>query len=99
VAQVALGEIVSRLGFMQLARSWLFSGLMAYPAIRRRDIYCHRRSMIRNHALTFAAFMLRTNLGLFFAGGVKFENFYPVVTRLCWMPNRLLKRVAKMAIC
>ena len=90
MAQFAFGGIVSQAGFSLLALGWLFTGLMAYLAIRRRDIHGHRRWMIRNYALTFAAVTLRTYLGLFFAAGVKFEDFYPAVSWLCWVPNLVL---------
>lgn len=90
MAQFAYGGLVSRAGFALLALAWLTTGLMAYLTIRRRDILGHRRWMIRNYALTFAAVTLRIYLGLFFAAGVKFEDFYPLVAWLCWAPNLLL---------
>lgn len=90
MAQFAYGGVVSRAGFTLLALGWLATGVMAYLAIRRRDVLNHRRWMIRNYALTFAAVTLRIYLGLFFAAGVKFEDFYPLVAWLCWVPNLLL---------
>ena len=90
MAQFAYGGLVARTGFTLLALGWLATGLMAYLAIRRRDVTNHRRWMIRNYALTFAAVTLRIYLGLFFAAGVRFEDFYPLVAWLCWVPNLLV---------
>ncbi len=90
MAQFAFGGFVSRAGFSLLALSWLFTGLMAYLAIRRHDIKNHRSWMVRNFSLTLAAVTLRIYLGLFFAVGMKFEDFYPLLSWLCWVPNFLL---------
>ena len=46
--------------------------------------------MIRNYALTFAGVTIRIYLGLFFASGLKFEEFYPSLAWLCWVPNLIL---------
>ena len=86
----SFGGIVSNTGFAFLALSWLFSGLMAFLAIRRRDILNHRKWMIRNYSLTFAAVTLRIYVGISFATGLEFEEFYPVIAWLCWVPNILL---------
>jgi uncharacterized membrane protein len=83
----AFGGIVSRLGFGCLALAWLFTGLRAYLAIRRRDVASHRRWMVRNFALTFAAVTLRLYLPSSIALGVAFETAYPVIAWLCWLPN------------
>ena len=89
MAQFAFGGIVSRLGFSLLAIAWLTTGLLAYLAIRRGDVDTHRRWMIVNFSLTFAAVTLRIYLGIFFALGMRFEEFYPIVSWLCWVPNLL----------
>ena len=90
MAQFAFGGWAARSGFTLLALSWLFTGFMAYRAIRRRDIQNHRRWMLRNFALTFAAVTLRIYLGLSVAAGFQFEQAYPVIAWLCWIPNLLL---------
>jgi uncharacterized membrane protein len=87
MAQFSFGGFVSRAGFTLLALAWLFTGFMAYSAIRRRDIHSHRRWMVRNFSLTLAAVTLRMYLGLAAAAGVRFEDFYPLVAWLCWAPN------------
>jgi len=85
----AAGGRGSRLGFACLALAWLFTGLRAYRAIRARDVAVHRRWMIRNFALTFAAVTLRLWLPASLASGIPFEVAYPVVAWLCWVPNVL----------
>ena len=90
MAQFAFGGWVARSGFTALALCWLFTGFMAYWAIRRGDIQNHRRWMRRNFALTFAAVTLRIYLGLSVAAGIQFEQAYPVIAWLCWVPNLLL---------
>lgn len=83
----AAGGPVSRLGFACLALAWLFTGFRAYRAIRAGDVASHRRWMVRNFALTFAAVTLRLWLPAFVASGIPFEMAYPGVAWLCWVPN------------
>ena len=90
MAQFAFGGLVSKVGFLALALLWLFTGSMAFYTILHKDIAAHRRWMVRNFALTFAAVTLRIYLGLFFALGVAFEEFYPLLAWLSWVPNILL---------
>jgi uncharacterized membrane protein len=85
----AAGGPGSRLGFACLAVAWLFTGFRAYQAIRGGDVPGHRRWMIRNFALTFAAVTLRLWLPASIASGIPFEVAYPVVAWLCWVPNLL----------
>jgi len=47
------------IAFVLLALAWLHTGWQAYVTIRRRDVEAHRRWMIRNFALTYAAVTLR----------------------------------------
>ena len=83
----AFGGLPARLGFACLALAWLYSGYRAYRAIRSRDVMSHRRWMVRNFALTFAAVTLRLYLPTSIASGVAFEAAYPVIAWLCWVPN------------
>jgi uncharacterized membrane protein len=86
----AYGGLPSRLGFGSLALAWLYTGLRAYLAIRIRDIAAHRRWMIRNFALSFAAVMLRLYIPASVASGIEFSAAYPVIAWLCWVPNLLV---------
>ncbi len=63
--------------------------MRAYAAIRARDIELHRRWMVRNFALTFAAVTLRLWLPASVVSGIPFEAAYPVIAWLCWVPNLL----------
>ncbi len=83
----AFGGPVARLGFACLALLWLFSGFRAYQAIRSGDVVSHRRWMVRNFAMTFAAVTLRLYLPGSTASGASFEIAYPVIAWLCWVPN------------
>jgi uncharacterized membrane protein len=86
----AFGGAVSQLGFAALAVGWLYTGLRAYLAIRARDVVAHRRWMVRNFALAFAAVTLRLWLPAAVALGVPFEVAYPAVAWLCWVPNLIV---------
>lgn len=85
----AYGGLMARSGFAVLALLWLYTGWQAYAAIRRRDYAMHRRWMIRNFALTFAAVTLRLWLPLFVVLGIPFELGYPLVAWICWAFNAL----------
>jgi uncharacterized membrane protein len=87
IAFFAHGGAVAKAGFAGLALAWLYTGLRAYLAIRSRDIASHRRWMVRNFALTFAAVMLRIWVPLSFVAGLEFEAAYRAIAWLCWVPN------------
>ena len=87
VSVQAYGGLASRLGFGCLALAWLYTGLRAYRAIRARDVDSHRRWMVRNFALTFAAVTLRLWVPASAVAGVPIELAYPVIAWLCWVPN------------
>ena len=89
MAAHASGGAWARLGFGSLAVAWLVTGVLAYRAARRRSFAMHRRWMVRNFALTFAAVTLRLYLPASFAADIAFENAYPVIAWLCWVPNLL----------
>jgi uncharacterized membrane protein len=86
----AFGGLPSRLGFGLLAAGWLATGLLAYRAIRSRDVAAHRRWMVRNFSLTFAAVTLRLYLPAAMVSGMPFELAYPAIAWLCWVPNLVL---------
>ena len=87
MASHAFGGLVARAGFTCLAILWLYTGLRAYLAIRAGDVAAHRRWMIRNFSLTFAAVTLRLWLPAATLLGISFEVAYPAISWLCWMPN------------
>jgi uncharacterized membrane protein len=90
LARHSFGGLVSHLGFGLLAVLWLFTGTMAVLAAKARRFAAHRTWMVRNFALTLAAVTLRLYLPLGFLSGSRFEDFYPAVAWLCWVPNLLV---------
>ncbi len=90
LAPQAAGGLVAKTGFFLLAILWWFSALQAYLSVRRGDISEHRAWMLRNFALTFAAVTLRIQLGTLTASGVPFDEAYPIVAWLSWVPNLVL---------
>jgi uncharacterized membrane protein len=89
MARYAFGGLAARLGFGCLALAWLYTGFRACQAIRAGNVVSHRRWVVRNFALTFAAVTLRLWLPASVVSGVPFELAYPVVAWLCWVPNFL----------
>jgi uncharacterized membrane protein len=94
VALHAFGGTVARAGFACLALAWLYTGLRAYVAIRARDVVSHRRWMVRNFALAFAAVTLRLWLPAAVVAGASFEIAYAAIAWLCWVPNLLVAELA-----
>jgi uncharacterized membrane protein len=90
MARFAFGGTIAQIGFALLAVVWLYTGLRAYLFIRKGDIDNHRRWMIRNYALTFAAVTLRLYMPLSFLMGIEFETAYRAVAWLCWIPNLIV---------
>lgn len=83
----AFGGGVAQFGFGTLALLWLYTGLRAYLAARRGAIDAHRKWMVRNFSLTFAAVTLRLYLPAAIVAGAEFTLAYAVVAWLCWVPN------------
>ena len=90
MAWLAYGGLVARVGFAILAVLWLYTGAMAYRAIRAKEIQEHQRWMIRNYALTFAAVTLRLWQVVFAVAGLDFLIAYRTVAWLSWVPNMLI---------
>lgn len=86
----AFGGLPGKLGFAALALAWLYTGARAYAAARARDFTAHRRWMIRNFALSFAAVTLRLYLPPVFIFQLPFESAYAVIAWACWLPNLLV---------
>jgi uncharacterized membrane protein len=100
------GGLVGAVGITLLSIIWLWTGFMAYRAIRAGRVQEHREWMIRNFALTFGAVTLRLWLGVLIAalsgsletsfGGdfdLMFTEAYRVVMWLAWVPNLILGEV------
>ena len=87
MALVAYGGLSSRIGFGMGAVLWLYTAGRALVAIQKRDFAAHEAWAKRCFALTFAAVNLRVYLGLFFAFGFNFNDFYPALGWISWVPN------------
>lgn len=75
------------IAFICLALAWLYTGWQAYVTIRRRDVMAHRRWMIRNFALTYAAVTLRIEMPILVVAGMDPILALNVVGWTCWIPN------------
>jgi uncharacterized membrane protein len=87
LALVSQGGLVAHLGFGLLAVLWVTTVAIAFQRIRAGRELEHRRWMIRNFSLTFAAVMLRLYVPVSVAAGIPFTVAYPVIAWLCWVPN------------
>ena len=87
LAQIAQGGLVAHIGFGALAAVWISTAALAYRSIRAGRRAEHRKWMIRNYALTFAAVTLRIYLPASVALGAPFALTYPAISWLCWVPN------------
>ncbi|HEX7038341.1 MAG TPA: DUF2306 domain-containing protein [Pseudomonadales bacterium] len=91
LAMISHGGPPTHVAFMLLSVIWLYSGAQAYRAIRAGNVSEHRRWMIRNFALTFAAVTLRIQLGVFVGAlGWTFDEAYLTVAWFSWVPNLLV---------
>lgn len=90
LAFTSQGGAVAHAGFLGLAIAWMATGAMAYGQVRAGDYQGHRRWMVRNFALTFAAVMLRIYLPVAVIKGLPYDASYAVIAWGCWVPNLLL---------
>ena len=86
----SFGGLAGHYGFALLAIAWVSATLIAYNCIRQRNITAHQRWMIRSYALTLAALSLRIYLPAFLIAGAPFEEAYPLIAWLCWVPNLIV---------
>jgi hypothetical protein len=86
----ASGGLVGRFGFGLLAVCWLVSTSLALKYILQRNVQRHQCWMIRSYALTLGAVTLRVYLPLFLMLGLPFEQAYPAIAWLAWVPNLII---------
>ncbi len=84
------GSLAGHYGFALLAICWVSATIIAFNCIRKRNISAHQRWMIRSYALTFAALTLRIYIPVFLITGAPFEEAYPLIAWLCWVPNLII---------
>ncbi len=91
IALFTTAGMLALTGFFTLGVLWLVITLIAFNHIRNGNVRQHKRWMIRSAALTFAGVTLRIWLPVFFIfTRFEFEQFYPAVAWLCWVPNILI---------
>jgi uncharacterized membrane protein len=91
LATRSMGGAPAHVGFGLLGALWVFTAVLAYQRIKVYDIADHRRWMIRSYSLAFAAVTLRIYLPLATAAlRVPFDDAYPVIAWLCWVPNLIV---------
>ncbi|MEM9934428.1 MAG: DUF2306 domain-containing protein, partial [Bacteroidota bacterium] len=91
LAFFAFGGIGTKMGFGLLAIFWFTSTLLAFLAVRRKQISSHKEWMIRSYALSLAAVSLRIYMPIMQAGfRWDFEYSYSWVAWICWIPNILV---------
>ncbi len=78
---------VAQWGFGMLAVAWFVTTYYAYRTAREKNFVRHREWMIRSFAVTLAvvAFRLLPNPEAY-----TMDQWYPVKTWLCWVPNLIL---------
>ncbi|MCR8845094.1 DUF2306 domain-containing protein [Paenibacillus sp. SC116] len=89
LAVYATGGWIAQMGFGVLAVLWLYT---AYYGVREGiegNYREHRKWMLRNYALTFAAVTLRLMilLSVSLFGGENFLVYYVIISWMCWVPN------------
>lgn len=77
-------------GFLVLGVLWFITTSRAFTTARRRDLTAHRMWATYSSALAYAGVMLRLYLGVSGAAGVEFDDGYPAIAWLCWLPNLIL---------
>jgi len=90
IALFASGGFWPSLGFGFLAIIWFSTTLMAYFAIRNKQVLRHQILMVYSYAACFAAVTLRIWLPLLILSIGDFKIAYTIVAWWCWVPNMLV---------
>lgn len=84
------GGLVAHWGFGSLAVCWLTATGLAYQKIRAGQFRLHQDWMIRSYALTLGALTLRLYLPMAQLAGITFDDAYPAIAWLSWVPNLII---------
>ena len=90
LAPSSTGGPPAHFGFAFLGVLWVTTAVVAYVRVRGRDYQAHREWMIRSYSLCLAAVMLRLYLPAAQMMGFRFEDAYPVIAWICWVPNLVI---------
>lgn len=90
MAFYANGGVTSRIAFVILALSWLFTTAMGWRKVLRREFQAHREWMIRSYALTLSAITLRAwKYSIVFFFEPPPMDVYRLVAWLGFIPNMI----------
>lgn len=84
------GGVTTQWGFGLMAVVWVGAAALAFVRIRTGDVDGHEAWMMRSYAVCLGAVTLRVYLGTSAAMGIPFDQAYPVISWLCWVPNLLV---------
>lgn len=87
LAQTAEGGLIARSGFSLLALLSLSTTFYGVLAARQGKLFTHRRFLSYSFALSCAAITLRIELPTAIILGWTFDQAYPCIAWLCWIPN------------
>lgn len=96
IAPVSQGGMPAHTGFMLLAMFWIACTAQACVKVYQKDWVAHRQWMIRSFSLTLAFISLRLWLPALLMTGAEFEQVYPTVAWLCWVPNLIISEMYLM---
>lgn len=90
MAPTSNGGPAGHFGFGMLGALWVTATAIAFVRARARDFEGHRAWMIRSYALCLAAVTLRIYLPFSLGSGIPFEEAYPAIAWMCWVPNLVI---------
>ncbi len=90
LAPSSTGGVPAHFGFGLMAVLWVTTAVVALLKVRSGDYAAHREWMIRSYALCLAAVTLRLYLPLSAVVGIPFDEAYPAIAWLCWVPNLII---------
>ncbi len=90
IAQLALGGLITRMGFSILSLLWFYFTYLAYTHARNGNISMHRTWMYRSYALTFSSLTLRIFLLTALFTSIPFLAIYQFASWGCWITNLIV---------
>lgn len=87
LAPSSTGGVAAHFGFGMLGVLWVATTVTAVARARAGRLSAHRQWMIRSYALCLAAVTLRLYLPFSQVIGIPFNEAYPAISWLCWVPN------------
>jgi uncharacterized membrane protein len=82
-------QLIFGSGIIGLALAWLFTGIIAYRFIRKRQIEKHKEWMIRNYVITLGFVTFRLGYDWMIQQGIS-NNDAEIMAWLCWVPQLMV---------